>query len=146
MGDPMRIESPFPIVHDSNWIGVGVCAAFVTRYHLPSSSNAKVVHSSIVCTLKVGEGAGCHTVAETVVTDGDPVELVHLCLVYFTRQEIMDFTIPANENIHDLSGFNFELLNFYSGYDRVSSPPVRVLHMIKYVNIPYSIFSSNKFI
>ena len=133
VGHSMRIK-PFPNVHDSNWIGFALCAAFVTKCDPLSSSNAEVAGPTIRCSFYIGSYGRYHPVAKIMVTDGDSVELAHLCVVYFTRQELMNTIQWAKPNVHDFEGFSCFLVGNYFGHDCVSLPSVRVLHVIRYVN------------
>ena len=93
MGDSLRIELN---VHDSNWIGLAFCAAFVTHCDRPCSCGAHCFPSScgthVMCDIKDGNGMlplPSPVLAEIVETGGATAELDHLCLVYFTRQKFI---------------------------------------------------------
>ena len=105
MGDFITIGS-FPNAHDNNWIGIALCVAFVAHYDPPGSSYAKA--GPWVWCMFCNQNRKVnvvHVVANIGETDGVMVELVHLCLLYFTRKEL----INGAEDLDDLDGSRFEL-------------------------------------
>ena len=110
------IVEPCPNVHDNNWIGLAFCAAFVV-HSVPCDSGVCEGRSLVMCWYGKKEESRGLPVAEIIETDGAMDELVHLCLLYINRQELMALTRKAN--IHDIHGFGFRLSVESSGYEDV---------------------------
>ena len=95
-----------PNLLDSNWIGLAFCAAFFAKHDAANPP-------SILCQIRNNgsQSLGSRFIAKIAEMDATTVISHHLCLLYFTRQELTEYEDNIKETL-DIPGFFFELEGF----------------------------------
>jgi len=109
VGSSISMDS-LPVMHDKNLIGVACCLTFVARDGPTSLGKERSTHFGISVGFRRNYCGSFHSIPVYFGKDLVTVELDHMLLIFFTREEFIDHTSYMSKGLHDVSGIELAAL------------------------------------